>query len=999
MNAKCMSLAPSTLGLTGLLIAQLISAAPLPNAWQITDNSSEAGSLLNYTTNLSLLQQTAATARGWRLAASSRFLTDFGDTKTMAVGYGMANRRFLVWFELDASGDLTVELEGGDTYTVTTNGSGTWLYHTHEIVYDPLNARASYIFDGEIKTADWSGSANALPAGQVFWGAGSSAGRARMNFQSIGFEITNTVVAAFDAGAAGNPATAPNPANLGWRRTPSTFAPGTSVSGISPDTTLLPAVFTRAPAQYTFDTVEPRAEGFASGSAAVGWFDWGTTTNYGNSTTFQPLGSGTNRINFSNIITGLVIGTNYYYRAVVSNAFGTALGFGVSFNLEYFKPSATTFAADVQHFAGVEMTGKINPTAPTTDAWFEFGTGGSYGMRTAAWQLESADGADIPLATVVKGLAHGTYDFRMVASNVWGMAWGSNRTFTVRPFEHMTRVVLPGVEGSQIGWADFNRDGRMDILLTGYAPAQYQPLWMNTQSGFTGAAIPGWPQQALGSFGPGVYTDQHVDFLFAGANQITNYCRMFRNTGTSFTSATISGMPPARGSSIAAGDYDNDGRLDIFITGRTNRYLTLPEPLTGTSQLWRNTGSGFTRVTIPGLPQLSYGAVAWGDYDNDGRLDFLITGATNLPVDYPVGGLSQLWRNTGSGFTNVPVPGLPGVYRSSVAWGDYDNDGWLDFVIAGTTDYDSQGAITPQVWRNTGSGFINLPIAGLPKVFGSPVIWGDFDHDGRLDFFIGGHSQFWRNTGTGFTNVTSAVAPDIPQPAFGVATLGDYDDDSRLDLLFAGYSSAHNGRITQLWRNHLPGTNAPPSVPTGLRAAVTNGIATLTWNASTDDHTPAPGLTYNVRIGTRPGWTDIMAPAALTDGTRLLAAMGNTQLGTNFVLNGRRNLTLYWSVQAIDTSFAGSAFAAEGQFNTIIGDTVPRPVISNFRLLSNGQFQFSFMNQTTTDYEVIATTEPSLPLDAWDILGLPVSLGNGLYRFEDSDAPANPQRFYGLRSQ
>ena len=66
-----------------------------------------------------------------------------------------------------------------------------------------------------------------------------------------------------------------------------------------------------------------------------------------------------------------------------------------------------------------------------------------------------------------------------------------------------------------------------------------------------------------------------------------------------------------------------------------------------------------------------------------------------------------MWRNTGSGFTNINA-GLPGVVvSSSVAWGDYDNDGRLDILITGTTDGNISGAIA-QVWRN------NTPVTNTP---------------------------------------------------------------------------------------------------------------------------------------------------------------------------------------------------------------------------------------------------------------------------------------------
>ena len=190
----------------------------------------------------------------------------------------------------------------------------------------------------------------------------------------------------------------------------------------------------------------------------------------------------------------------------------------------------------------------------------------------------------------------------------------------------------------------------------------------------------------------------------------------------------------------------------------------------------------------------------------------------------------------------------------------------------------------------------------------------------------------------------------------------------------------------------MPVSNAPPAAPTGLSSTLSGATVSLSWNPSDDDRTPSTGLNYNLRIGTTPGASDVLAPMALTDGLRLLPALGNAQAGTDAVMNlpfGR----YYWSVQAVDTIFAGSPFAAEQQF------TVAAPRIIEPLILGNGHFQFSFSNEASVIYEVLATTNVALPLAQWTVLGPPVSLGGGLYRFTDTLAPNHTQRFYLLRAQ
>ena len=130
---------------------------------------------------------------------------------------------------------------------------------------------------------------------------------------------------------------------------------------------------------------------------------------------------------------------------------------------------------------------------------------------------------------------------------------------------------------------------------------------------------------------------------------------------------------------------------------------------------------------------------------------------------------------------------------------------------------------------------------------------------------------------------------------------------------------------------------------------------------------------------------------ALTSGLRLLPALGNAQAGTNALMNLPSG-QYYWSVQAVDTSFAGSPFAVEQQFT--IAPRIIEPL-----LLGNGYFQFSFTNSSSAVFEALGTTNVSLPVAQWTVLSPPVSLGGGLYRFTDSSATNHAQRFYLLRAQ
>jgi hypothetical protein len=425
-------------------------------------------------------------------------------------------------------------------------------------------------------------------------------------------------------------------------------------------------------------------------------------------------------------------------------------------------------------------------------------------------------------------------------------------------------TALPGLARGSVMWGDFDNDGKLDLLLSGIDTnfTGVSQIWKNSgNGGFTNlqAALPG---ASSSSAAWGDYdNDGKLDVLLTGYAGLDSnnfpklISQVWRNLGNgAFSNANVT-LPGVDTGSVAWADFDNDGRLDILLTGYSSSGAI--------SQVWRNLGNGNFSNINAGLPGVFYSSVAWGDFDNDGRPDILLTGTTN---GFVTGNLSQVWRNLGNGaFSNLNAK-LPGVSQGAVALGDYDNDGRLDILLTG---YSSNGPIS-QIWRNLGNGAFTNINAGLPGVYQSSVAWGDFDNDGHLDILLTGIdintnviSQVWRNLGNGTFSNLNAGLPGVSQ---GSVAWVDYDNDGRLDLLLTGLD-ANSNPILALYRNNVP--QKTPAAPrlTGL-SRLTNGFARLSFNG-------ASGFSYRVLASTNMTSWSVLGTAAPATPVSFQFADGN----------------------------------------------------------------------------------------------------------------------------
>jgi hypothetical protein len=243
--------------------------------------------------------------------------------------------------------------------------------------------------------------------------------------------------------------------------------------------------------------------------------------------------------------------------------------------------------------------------------------------------------------------------------------------------------------------------------------------------------------------------------------------------------------------------------------------------------VYRNDGGGVFAGGSAGLTAVWRSSVAWGDFDNDGDLDILLAGATGgYPMTNPV---SKVYRNDGAGvFTDIGAA-LVAVDQCSLAWGDMDGDSDLDIVLTGR---DSSHIRVSRVYRNDGvSGFADTG-AALTGVELGEVAWGDVDSDGDLDILLTGRdsssnpvSAVYRNDGAGGF---AAISSGLTGVQWSSAAWGDYDKDNDLDVLLTGFDGISH--TSTLYRsNSKPGIDgvAPSD---GSAPVATTVYFTTTWN-------------------------------------------------------------------------------------------------------------------------------------------------------------------------
>ena len=296
---------------------------------------------------------------------------------------------------------------------------------------------------------------------------------------------------------------------------------------------------------------------------------------------------------------------------------------------------------------------------------------------------------------------------------------------------------------SGAAWGDVNGDGRPDLVVTRLE--QPLQLYVNLGGGRFRDEAAAWGldnggETAIGvSFGD--YDNDGRPDLFVANNGSD---RLFHNDGRRFSDVSArAGIGDAYDSMSASwADYDGDGRLDLYVTDYAS-CLGPPAQLGyEPDRLYHNDGDGrFTEVTSVLGPNATIGAgfqAAWFDYNGDRRPDLFL--ANDFFGQQP--DRNHLWRNDGGGrFTDVSMPSGAGraMNTMGVGIGDYDRDGRLDLALS--------NGYSNVLLRNDGNGRFTsaAAAAGIEHTYQQVdehgFTWGvefaDLNLDGWEDLYFG----------------------------------------------------------------------------------------------------------------------------------------------------------------------------------------------------------------------------------------------------------------------
>lgn len=347
-------------------------------------------------------------------------------------------------------------------------------------------------------------------------------------------------------------------------------------------------------------------------------------------------------------------------------------------------------------------------------------------------------------------------------------------------------------DSRSVNFFDINNDGWEDIYVSnGLNGGQKDLLFLNDGTGqmtqITDMEIVQASNPSDGASFVDYNNDGHIDGVISSWYGSEDLLYLNDGNGSLNYNADAGIAAGSFAETAAFGDYNNDGWLDLYITnsgGSKNNFL------------YKNLKNGkFERIInhiLVSDAKPSRGAI-WGDFNNDGLTDLYVANESNNPNDIYYGKGGDTYEKP----ANTGVLSQRGSMTSS--WGDIDNDGDFDLFVGNAAYFSPQ---KNQLFLNEGGVFdqvSNDPVVNANHcTYGSA--FGDFDNDGDLDLMVANgycnddlKNVLYENQGDGtFVDASDLLTSNFSFCSFGVAW-GDVNNDGFLDLMVANCKNDNNG--------------------------------------------------------------------------------------------------------------------------------------------------------------------------------------------------------------
>ena len=367
-------------------------------------------------------------------------------------------------------------------------------------------------------------------------------------------------------------------------------------------------------------------------------------------------------------------------------------------------------------------------------------------------------------------------------------------------FTEATTMTLTGVEYSSTAYADVDGDGDLDLFVMGSLNSvlgiSSTKLYLNNGNGE-------FIEDTANSFvqaerGPVAFADVDGDgdqdlLIFSYGPNWESETKLYLNDGNGiFTEVLNTPFDGSFEGSIEFADVDNDGDLDVLITGDNDSGLH--------ATLYINDGNGnFTVAANTPFEPVNYSSSKFADLDGDGDLDLTLIGYDGS------NGLTKVYLNDGSGeFTELTGTGLQGVFFFGfVEIDDFTGDGNMDIILGGTSAGTFE-AVTKFYTSDGNLNFTEVLNAPFLDLRNSSVAISDVDSDGDLDIYLSGgdlnndpYTLLYMNDGSGNFSENTTVSFDnvIGSSLAAFDVDGDGDDD----FLVTGKGETRN--VGRIYRN------------------------------------------------------------------------------------------------------------------------------------------------------------------------------------------------------